>query len=699
MVNSTATLIISLLVSVSAFSSTETAEIFSGLSAAEVHPAGKADGKILTMEDVILSRKVKPEKVFFSWSKDNCLTMLKGGKYYSIDKTTGQSYEIPEPAHEKQDDIAIPQMGANISMSDTGLAAYTIGNSLFYSDKSGKIHSIAASDKSGICYGTSVSRNEFGITNGIFWAPGSSKVAFYRKDECLVTNFPLLDINTRTGTLMNLKYPMNGMASEHIGLGIYNLADSSVVYIQADDFGEDRYLTNISWSPDAENIFVQVLDRSQKHLRLNMYRSSDGSLVKTILTEDSDKYVEPLDPLYFIKGSYQFIYRTANRDGYRNLYLCDTTGYVQRITDVEADVNYIGNDGVNVYYSSAEVSPVESHIFRISVKTGKGSKAGLAKYSKIGKPIRMTFESGWHNISLSPDYKYFIDSYSSFNIPFRSILKSVDGKISKDVFAAEDPLADYATGEVELGTVPSADGKYRNWYRLFKPKDFDPAKKYPVILYVYGGPHLQLVQNKWLGNIRLWEMYMAQKGYIVYVQDNRGTENRGLEYEQAIHKRCGEAEMADQMVGIEMLKSLPYVDAERIGVHGWSYGGFMTISLMTHFPETFKVGVAGGPVIDWKWYEIMYGERYMETIATNPEGFAASSLIGRAKDLKGRLLICQGAIDNTVVWQHSLSFVQECIRNQVQLDYFPYPVAEHNVYGRDRVHLMNKVSQYFDEHL
>ena len=192
---------------------------------------------------------------------------------------------------------------------------------------------------------------------------------------------------------------------------------------------------------------------------------------------------------------------------------------------------------------------------------------------------------------------------------------------------------------------------------------------------------------------------MAQRGYIVYVQDNRGTENRGLEYEQAIHKQCGQVEMADQMVGIEMLKSLPYVDSTRIGVHGWSYGGFMTISLMTNFPEIFKVGVAGGPVIDWKWYEIMYGERYMETEATNADGFRRTSLMKKVNNLKGKLLICQGAVDNTVLWQHSLNFVQECIRQQVQLDYFPYPIAEHNVYGKDRVHLMNKVTLYFDENL
>jgi len=183
------------------------------------------------------------------------------------------------------------------------------------------------------------------------------------------------------------------------------------------------------------------------------------------------------------------------------------------------------------------------------------------------------------------------------------------------------------------------------------------------------------------------------------VQDNRGTEHRGTEFEKAINRQCGQAEMADQMVGIDWLRTLPYVDADRIGVHGWSYGGFMTISLITNYPDVFKVGVAGGPVIDWKWYEVMYGERYMDNPETNHEGFEKTSLINKATSLKGKLLICQGAIDNTVVWQHSLSFIQECIENNVQVDYFPYPVSEHNVAGAWREHLMQKVTNYFEDYL
>ena len=547
------------------------------------------------------------------------------------------------------------------------------GTSHRLSDRNGNVTPVATSEDKNLTFGQFVSRNEFGITNGIFWSESGKRVA-------------LLDITTRTGSLFEIKYPMAGMSSENVQLGVYDVASNSTVYVKADDFGYDQYLTNITWSPDDRHILIQVLDRSQRHCRLNMYDASTGDFVKTILTEDNVKFVEPQNPVWFLKGSTEkFIYRTDNRDGYKNLYLCSTDGSISRLTKTDADVEYVGNDGKAVYYTSAEVSPVQNHLFKVDVKSGRST--------------RLTFEEGWHSVRLSPDCRYFIDVYSNLSTPGVTDLKSTDGKSDVTLFQAEDPTEGFAYCEIDLGTVKSADGKYDNWYRLIKPKDFDPSKKYPVILYVYGGPHSQLVRDTWLAELRPWEMYMAQRGYLVYVQDNRGTLNQGAEYEKAIHGQCGQAEMADQMEGIRMLMDLPYVDRDRIGVHGWSYGGFMTISLITNYPEIFKVAVAGGPVIDWKWYEVMYGERYMGNPSENSAGYEKVSLINKAKDLKGKLLICQGAVDNVVVWEHSLSFIRECIKNNVQVDYFPYPCAQHNVMGRDRIHLMDKVTMYFEDYL
>jgi dipeptidyl-peptidase-4 len=637
-----------------------------------VHPAH--DGKLLKMEEAVVGRTVYPENRYYTWVNDN--------EYRFYDGKGWNTGRIDE-------NLMYP--------SDMSSTAFNKGNSLYIRDYMGDTTAVAVSNDREIVYGQSVSRNEFGIDGGIFWAPSGNKLAFYRKDESRVTDFPLLNIRTRTGELELLKYPMNGMDSEIVSVGIFDIDKGSTIYLNAPEFTPERYLTNVSWSPDDKSLYVQVLDRSQHHMKLNQYDAATGQFVRTLLTEDNDAWVEPLNPVHFLKGRKDLmIYRTDNRDGYRNLYLVDTLGGIRRLTEVSADVEYVGNDGVNVYYTSAQDSPVENHLYKIAIKAPAKNALKKAKFSK---PVALTPERGWHDISMNDACTWFFDRWSNLDTPGVTALRSTDGKTSEILFEAADPLKDYASCAVELGTVPSADGQFENYYRLYYPKGFDPAKKYPVIVYVYGGPHSQMVQDSWLGGVRMWEMLMAQKGYLVYVQDNRGTSNRGAAFEKAINRQCGQAEMADQMVGLRRLMELPYVDTARIGVHGWSYGGFMTISLMTNYPDVFKVGVAGGPVIDWKWYEIMYGERYMDTEATNPEGFAKTSLINKAKDLKGKLLICQGAVDNTVVWEHSLSFIEECILNNVQVDYFPYPTDQHNVMGRRRIHLMDKVTMYFEDYL
>ena len=641
----------------------------------DVHPAGDPAGKLLTMEDVILNRAVIPENRYFRWKDDNTYAFFKDGKWETSEALPGQTVTEASP-----------------------WKAFSKGNSLFITDGADTT-AVALSDRRDLVFGQSVSRNEFGIDGGVFWSPDRTKLAFYRKDESRVTDFPLLDIKTRTGSLVPIKYPMNGMDSELISLGVYDRLSGKTIYLDVKDFSEERYLTNISWSPDGRVLYVQVVDRSQHHMRLNRYDARTGAFVRTLLTEDNKAWIEPLDPVRFLEGREDLmVYRTDNRDGYRNLYLVDTLGTIRRLTAVDADVAYVGNDGKYVYYTSAEISPVENHLFRIPLTVRKGRKPVLERV-KAGAPERLTTERGWHDIAMNDGCSLYIDSWSNLNVPRVTDLHRADGRLVRNLLTAGDPLEDYAACEVDFGTIPSADGLYDNYFRLIKPLGFDPSRKYPLILYVYGGPHSQLVQDSWLGQIRMWEMLMAQKGYVVYIQDNRGTQNRGAAFEKAINRQCGRAEMADQMVGIDWLRNQPWIDGDRIGVHGWSYGGFMTISLMTHYPEVFKVGVAGGPVIDWKWYEIMYGERYMDNPETNPEGFAKTSLIGKAKDLQGKLLICQGAIDNTVVWEHSLSFIEECIQENIQVDYFPYPTHEHNVRGRNRVHLMDKVTLYFEDYL
>ena len=687
----------------------------------------QTERKLLSIEDVVLNRNLTAKSYPARWvGASDSYAIVEQNNLVAYDARTGKQrtlitldelntiletnfktfppYAFDDEnslvvsAHNKRNIISLTEhkvvsaakvpVGQNLTRpSGKGnLYAYTRENNLYLFDGEKEVAVTAYEDKNIVC-GQTVSRNEFGISGGIFFSPDATKLAFYKKDESRVTDFPLLDITTRTGTLKNIKYPMNGMPSEHVWLGVYDIASGSTTYLQVTDFDEERYLTNITWSPDSKRIYIQVLDRAQKNVHLNSYDAATGAQLKQILTEHNDRWVEPQQPLVFLESDpSQFIYTTDNRDGYWNLYLCNDEGEVKRLTKTDASVKYVAQDAKYVYYTSAEVSPIDNHLFRVEIKTGKQT--------------RLTTAEGWHTAAVSKSGKYFLDTYSSLNVPRVVELGRTDGKPARELFRAEDPTEGYNYAPITIGTVKSADGKYDNYYRLIKPLDFDPTKKYPVILYVYGGPHSQLVQNTYLASLRRWEMYMAQRGYVVFVMDNRGTSNRGAEFEKAIHRQCGQAEMADQMAGMEWLMSHEWVDKDRIGVHGWSYGGFMTISLITNYPDVFKVGVAGGPVIDWKWYEVMYGERYMDNVHNNAEGFEKTSLLNKATSLKGKLLICQGAVDPVVVWEHSLSFVQECVKNNIHtIDYMPYPVAEHNVYGRDAVHLYNKITDYFEDFL
>lgn len=307
---------------------------------------------------------------------------------------------------------------------------------------------------------------------------------------------------------------------------------------------------------------------------------------------------------------------------------------------------------------------------------------------------------GWHNASFNSNFSSMIDVYERHDIPRKVVLSSVNSK-KKEVtlLKAEDTLAKKEIGEESVFTINAGDNATDLYCRMIKPLDFDPNKKYPVVIYVYGGPHAQLVQDRWHYATRWWQFYMAQRGYIAFTLDNRGSSNRGKEFEQVIHRNLGIHETEDQMKGVEYLKSLPYVDANRIGVHGWSFGGFMTMNLMFRHPDVFKVGVSGGGVVDWSLYEIMYGERYMDTPEQNPEGYKECNMTNHLKDLKGKLLLIHGAMDSTVVMQHSYKMIRKSIKEGKQLDYFVYPTAPHNVRGKDRVHLMRKVSDYFIDHL
>lgn len=584
--------------------------------------------------------------------------------------------------------LSLDKMNNHDWAEKSRMLAYTKDNNLYIQDSEGKETAITSETNPGIVCGQSVHRNEFGINKGIFWSPAGNLLAFYRMDETMVTDYPLVDISARIAKLKDIKYPMAGMKSHHVTVGVYNPVTQQTVYLKTGT-PKEKYLTNIAWSPDEKSIYIAEVNRGQDTCIVKSYDAATGKLQTTLFTETHPKYVEPENPVLFLKNDPSKFLWQSERDGFNHLYLYDTTGkLLKQITSGKWDVTSIlGFDekSENLFYVSTEASPIEKHIYKLNLKTGKREQ--LSK------------EEGVHDGMLSASGKYICDRYTSQNNPGKVTITETKSNKSYVYYSAKDPYRNVQLPEITLGKLKANDNATDLYYRLVKPLNFDPDKKYPVIVYIYGGPHSQMVDNSWMGQVRGWDIYMAEKGYVVFTMDNRGTSNRGIDFENITHRRLGVVETEDQMTGVEYLKSLAYVDAGRIGVHGWSYGGFMTMNLMLRHPETFKVGVAGGPVTDWKYYEVMYGERYMDSPQENQEGYKNSSMVERAGDLKGRLMLIHGDEDPTVVMQQSLQFLHSAIKKGTHPDFFIYPGHGHNMTGHDRVHLHEHITRYFDDFL
>ncbi|PID87845.1 MAG: S9 family peptidase [Bacteroidia bacterium] len=649
---------------------------------------GRSSTPVLSLEDINKSLKNKglePLNYIPYWSYK---WLASGDLFFTAGNTL---YVFDAKKKELKTSFPLPQGSQDFDYCEANnQVAYTLKNNLFVMNETGKITPITKETDPGIVCGSSyVHRQEFGINKGTFWSPNGKKLAFYRKDERKVADYPLVTVDSRIASLKNIKYPMIGEKSEEVQLGVYDFATESTVFLNVTDFTQERYLTSVTWGPSSRYIYTGILNRKQNHLKMNKYAADNGQFVQTLFEEKNERYVEPENPLYFVPGKDDKFLVFSERDGYSHLYLYSTKGQLlKQMTSgnwIVKSFKGFDKEKKNFYITATKESPTENHLYKVNYKTGK-----LQKISK---------EKGMHRFVLSHSGKYFYDTYSNLNTPQHSLIADANGKIKTDFGEGKNPLEGYKVGSIQLGTLKTKDGKTDLHYRLITPPNLNKNKKYPVVVYVYGGPHAQLVTNSWLGGGGLWDLYMAQEGYILFTLDNRGSANRGFEFESCIHRQCGQKEMSDQMQGVKFLKNLPYVDPERIGVHGWSYGGFMTTSLILNYPEIFKVAVAGGPVIDWKYYEVMYGERYMDTPAENPEGFKKTSLLHKADQLKGRLLMIHGYQDPVVVPQNSIDFIRSCIKAKTDLDYFLYPESEHNMQGKNRVHLKTKVTRFFNDFL
>jgi dipeptidyl-peptidase 4 len=594
---------------------------------------------------------------------------------YSVDKKS-----ITESDHVKPKDL--PE---NMDEASNGLYAFTKDNNLFI-HKDGKDVQLTKDGSYNLVYGKSVHRDEFGIHKGTYWSPSANFLAFYRMDQSDVFDYPVIDWTKKPAENKNIKYPMAGTKSHYVTLGVYDLKTGSTIYLKTEG-PKDQYLTNIQWGPDEKHIYIAVLNREQNHMKLNEYDAASGNFIRTLFEEKDEKYVEPMTPMLFLKNEKQFIW-LSRRDGYKHAYLYSIDGkLIKQLTKGNweiKEVNGFDESYSRLFFHANEQSPVNQDFYSVDTKTGEMK--------------RLTYGNGFHTATIDKKGAYFIDNFQSAHVPREYNIVNTNSKKAVNIFKAENPIKDYQLANWNLFSIKNGEGTDL-FCRLFKPANFDSTKKYPVLIYLYNGPHSQMVTNTWMAGGEVWYHYMAQKGYIIFTLDGRGTSHRGKAFEQAIHRQVGTREMEDQLKGVEYLKSLPYVDASRIGVHGWSYGGFMTTSLMTRNPGVFKVAVAGGPVIDWSYYEIMYTERYMDTPQENKEGYEKNNLLNHVDKLKGKLLMIHGAQDDVVVWQHSVMYQKKAVDHGILVDYYMYPGHPHNVMGKDRGHLMDKICTYFLENL
>ncbi len=621
----------------------------------------------------------------YKWRDANTLLLQVDGK--------SKAYTVAYNTKSKtiESFIGNDSQGANREVApDLSKIAYLIDNNISIVDKNGKVTTVTNDTDKGIVNGSDYThRQEFGIKKGMWWSAQNDKLLYYRKDETMVANYPLPQWAPKIAGIKWIKYPMAGQKSEEVSLVVYNTTTGQKVTLQTGDRSE-QYLTAVTWDPSGKYVYVGVLNRGQNDLKFNKYDAATGDLIKTLFEETATTWVEPETPLTFLPNKTdQFLYQ-SDRDGYNQLYLYNTEGkLVKKLGHKDIVLETLldfSADGNKISYIGVTNNGLDRQLFEVDLKSGK--------------TIQLTNEPGMHLASVSSDGKYLYDQYSNLNTPNNIQIKELKSGKATQLLKAENPFSGKIHNpRIEFVQLTSADGKYPLTGRIIYPNDFDPAKKYPVMYYLYGGSHSQLVSNRWLGGAGYFDMYMAQQGYIVFTMDNRGTNYRGRDFYTATHRKLGQNEMADQLKGIEFLKSKPFVDQGRMGIFGWSFGGFMTTSFMLHHNDIFKAAVAGGPVIDWKFYEVMYGERYMDTPQENPEGYKLTSLLNKADQLKGRLLIIHGAQDPVVVQQNSMEFIEACIKAGKQVDYFLYPTHEHNVMGRDRIHMYEKIADYFNQHL
>ncbi|HXN51202.1 MAG TPA: DPP IV N-terminal domain-containing protein [Candidatus Acidoferrum sp.] len=528
---------------------------------------------------------------------------------------------------------------------------------------------------------------ELEITTAYWWAPDSSAIAYFEMDERKVAKYPLVDFSSPTGEAEEERYPPAGGGNPIVRVFVAPVGGGEA---HALDTGENKdiYIARVNWLTDSKHLAIQRLNRQQTVLDLLIADATNGQ-TRTVLNETDQYWINISNDLHFLKDGKRFLW-SSERSGYRHLYLYDLEGKQRaQITKGEWEVSAVVavDEGKGlVYFTGTAKSPLERHLYRVSLD---GSAIS-----------RITIHNGTHGVNMAPDASAFVDTYSDVLTPPRQDIARADGSLLRVINENKvSELAEYHLSAPQFLSVKARDGMPLNAV-MIKPPDFDASKKYPVLIFTYGGPHAQVVLNAWGGNTALWHQSMAQKGYIIFSLDNRGSAGRGHVFEEPIHYSLGAQELLDQRDGVAYLKSLPYVDAERIGIWGWSYGGHMTLHAMFEAGGEFKAGFAGGPVTDWHFYDSIYTERYLGLLPQNEQSYRASSPIDRAEGLKGKLLIAHGTGDDNVHFANTLSLINKLIDLGKYVEVMPFPGRGHGVNDpAARKVLMNRVTQFFLDNL
>jgi dipeptidyl-peptidase 4 len=611
-------------------------------------------------------------------------------------------YELGKPASQALTQITHDGFATDAAISPRGgYVAYIRDQNLHVFDLASHADRALTEDGAGpIKNGMAefVAQEEMGRSTGYWWAPDDRHIAFVRVDENPIKVTQRFEISADNVETFPQRYPVTGGPNVLVRLGVSDVRTGAVTWI---DLGSDTdiYLARVNWLPDGKTIAVQRESRDQRKLDL-LFADIDTGRSRVILSETSDSWIELNDELSFLDKSKEFVW-ASDRDGYTHLYLYDYAGHLVRRLTAGAwcvdDFRGRAIKGIDekhrfIYFSATEKSPIERHLYRASLDTADPER-----------PTRITREHGVHGITMARDARFYIDSFTSREQPPQVSLRTIDGGLiaylSENRLDEHHPDAPYLSGNSvpEFGTLTAADGQALH-YRIFKPVPFDPSRRYPAIVDVYGGPGTERVLDAWTGNS--FTQILTRAGYVVFQLDNRGSAFRGTAFQSPIHGKLGEVEVTDQVQGARWLGGQGYVDPARIGVWGWSYGGYMTLMLMFKAPDVFRAGVSGAPVTDWALYDTHYTERYLERPSENTAGYEASSVLPYVKNLCGKLLVIHGMSDDNVLFLNSTKLFRRLQNLGKPFEVMVYPGAKHGLLRQhDGRHAYATVRAFFESTL